>query len=146
MNRPTVSEEIGENPIGLVFPFHSQWARGSAVRDVAMVALPRVPPLATMPPILSFLSARILSKSEHTMFSEGAGYNSRRYDRQGSFEQQASAFRIVGSDLVHIGVVTSVENDGFWIESPQFIEQMQADRFWGPTVAQIGTPIFFVPT
>ena len=102
----------------------------------------------------SFLSARILSKSEQSvrtsanlkMFLQVRGYNSRRYDRQGSFEQQASAFRIVGSDLVHIGVVTSVENDGFWIESPQFIEQMQADRFWGPTVAQIGTPIFFVPT
>jgi len=38
VNRPTMSEEIGENPIGLVFPFYSQWARTSAVRDNAMVA------------------------------------------------------------------------------------------------------------
>jgi hypothetical protein len=65
---------------------------------------------------------------------------------KGRLNNKQVAFRIVGSDLVHIGVVKSVERDGFWIESPQFIEQMQADRFWGPTVAQIGTPIFFVPT
>ena len=40
VNRPTMSEEIGGNPIGLVFPFHSQWAGGSAVTDVAIVAFP----------------------------------------------------------------------------------------------------------
>ncbi len=65
---------------------------------------------------------------------------------KGRLNDKQVAFRILGSDLVHIGVVKSVENDGFWIESPQFIEQMQADRYWGPTVAQIGSPIFFVPT
>jgi hypothetical protein len=65
---------------------------------------------------------------------------------KGRLNDRQVAFRFVGSDLVHIGVVRSVENDGFWIESPEFIAQMQADRYWGPTVAQIRTPVLFVPT
>jgi len=65
VNRPTVSEEIGENPIGLVFPLHSRWAPAYTVMSVAMVDLPRVPPSATMTLILIFLPLRILIKSEH---------------------------------------------------------------------------------
>jgi hypothetical protein len=119
-----------------------------------MVDLPRVPPSATMTLILTFLSARILSKSEHSvrtsaplkMFLQVRGIIRGAMIDKGRLNNKQVAFRIVGSDLVHIGVVRSVEKDGFWIESPQFIAQMQADRYWGPTVAQIRTPVLFVPT
>lgn len=56
------------------------------------------------------------------------------------------AFRIVGSNLVNIGTVKRVENDGFWIESQNLLDQMQNDRGWGPVVLQIQAPVFFVPT
>jgi len=56
------------------------------------------------------------------------------------------AFRLVGSTRVNIGVVQYVEDDGFWIESPQFVGELQQDLGWGPAVHQIQTPVFFVPT
>lgn len=61
---------------------------------------------------------------------------------KGRLNDKQVAFRIVGSDLVHIGVVKSVEGDGFWIESPQLIGQMQADRGWGDSPGANRDPRF----
>ena len=56
------------------------------------------------------------------------------------------AFRLVGSNRVHSGVVKLAESDGFWIESEQVLGELQQDHGWGPAVAQIQTPVLFVPT
>ena len=149
--RPTVREGIGENPIGLVFPFHSHVGRRNTINSAAMEVSPEFRHRRQSDDS-TFQSARILSKSEHSarfsaqMISAEGRIIRRAMIDKGRLNDKQVAFRIVGSDLIHIGVVKSVENDGFWIDSPQFIEQMQADRYWGPTVAQIGTPVFFVPT
>jgi len=53
-------------------------------------------------------------------------------------------FRMVGSNIVNTGVVLNVEDDGFWIESQDIVSQH--DLAWGPAIAQLKTPVFFVPT
>lgn len=56
------------------------------------------------------------------------------------------SFRLIGAPSINIGVVQSIESDGFWIQSPQLINELQQDRSWGPAVAQIQIPVLFVPT
>jgi len=55
-------------------------------------------------------------------------------------------FRFRDEAEVHAGVVKAVENDGFWIESPQLIAQMAADSAWKRHVEQVQDPVLFVPT
>ncbi|PYX63693.1 MAG: hypothetical protein DMG74_15975 [Acidobacteria bacterium] len=56
------------------------------------------------------------------------------------------AFRLLNSNRVNIGVVLHAENDGFWIDSPHLVGELQQDLGWGQTVTQIQTPVLFVPT
>jgi hypothetical protein len=55
-------------------------------------------------------------------------------------------FRLIHSDRIYSGFILNVESDGFWIEAPHLIGEMQQDRGWGPVVGPIQTPVLFVPT
>jgi hypothetical protein len=55
-------------------------------------------------------------------------------------------FRFRDDPAVHAGVVRVVEDDGFWIQSPQLIGQMAADSAWKAHVEPVQNPVLFVPT
>jgi hypothetical protein len=55
-------------------------------------------------------------------------------------------FRVAGIPIVYAGVVRLLESDGFWIEAPSFIDEMQRDSAWKPLFDNIHAPILFVPT
>ena len=55
------------------------------------------------------------------------------------------AFRIAGSYRVNVGTVKLVEPDGFWIDSPQFANELQQDSAWAVALKDLRTPVFFVP-
>jgi hypothetical protein len=56
------------------------------------------------------------------------------------------AFRLVGSNRIHIGIVKLIEKDGgLWIESPPLIGELLMDEASKRTVGEIQKPIVFVP-
>ena len=64
---------------------------------------------------------------------------------KGQLQGKEIAFRLLGSNLVNVGSVQLVEEDGFWIESPQLLGQLQRDAAWGPALKTIQEPVLFVP-
>ena len=46
---------------------------------------------------------------------------------------------------MNCGTATLVEPDGFWIDSPQFANELQQDSAWGLAIKDMQTPVFFVP-
>jgi hypothetical protein len=55
------------------------------------------------------------------------------------------AFRISGTARVHLGTVTYVETDGFWILAPDLLAE--AKTYGAPAeLDRMQTPVIFVPT
>lgn len=56
------------------------------------------------------------------------------------------AFRIINTNRVHVGKVTFVEPDGFWIEVSSLVADLEQDLAWRTAVAEVEAPlVFFIP-
>ena len=54
-------------------------------------------------------------------------------------------FRLAETKHVYPGTVLAVEPDGFWIESPEMMNQLRGDMSWGFTVRELKQPLVFIP-
>jgi hypothetical protein len=55
------------------------------------------------------------------------------------------AFRIRGVKKIVHGTVRNIENDGFWIVTPELLVELRGEG-WTTMVEQIQNPVLFVPT
>ncbi len=60
-------------------------------------------------------------------------------------------FRLMSHSSMYVGIVKFVEDDGFWIEAPDFLAEIEHDRICKPAYQHFAgslprPPVLFVPT